>query len=283
MVAASSNLQPVWAAWSSAARARLRPLKYQALWAILLGQAALRGVPRGRLERIHAYLHSHYDADAVRHVHPLQNPRESYFPGLRAKPVYDDREIAWTAQLEEACPRIKPELLDMLGKSKLAPHPQDLADAGSWLVSYFYVQGEEVDATHKACPVTSSLLRSCLPTGPSHQVFCSVLSGGSHIKPHCGPVNTRLTCHLGLVVPEDASIRVGTNMVRWQEGKCLVFDDSFEHEVWNNSEKERVVLLIQFWHPDLTKDEIWALNVLRALMVQREYKKKALRSAKMED
>jgi aspartyl/asparaginyl beta-hydroxylase (cupin superfamily) len=64
--------------------------------------------------------------------------------------------------------------------------------------------------------------------------------------------------------------------VSWQEGKCLVFDDSFEHEVWNKSDSERVVLLIQFWHPDLTEAEVWALKELRPLLATPGYKEVAL-------
>jgi aspartate beta-hydroxylase len=79
-------------------------------------------------------------------------------------------------------------------------------------------------------------------------------------------VNTRLTCHLGLVITPDSALRVGSNVVSWQEGRCLVFDDSFEHEVWNKSDRERDVLLIQLWHPDLTEAEVWALKELRPLL-----------------
>jgi aspartate beta-hydroxylase len=118
--------------------------------------------------------------------------------------------------------------------------------------------------------------------GPSEQVFCSVLGAHSHIAPHCGPVNTRLTCHLGLVVTPASELRVGREVVRWQEGRCLVFDDSFEHEVWNKSETARVVLLIQFWHPDLTDAEVWALKELRRYTTDFQYKEAALRGGKID-
>jgi aspartyl/asparaginyl beta-hydroxylase (cupin superfamily) len=96
-------------------------------------------------------------------------------------------------------------------------------------------------------------------------------------------VNTRLTCHLGLVVTPGSSLRVGPEVVTWQEGKCLVFDDSFEHEAWNRSDSERVVLLIQFWHPDLTEPEVWALKELRSLTTDEEYKQAALRGGDADD
>jgi len=258
-------------------RKQARRLKYQTLWARLLSRAARKRIPARSLDRVYTYLRSHYDKELFSHVHPLQNPRASYFPGLRACAVYDPREIAWTALLEQAYPQTKPELLSMIGGVKLSPHPQGFADTGSWRVKYFYLHGEEQEEAHRLCPSTSAVLKSCMPMGPSHQVFCSVLGSNSHIAPHCGPVNTRLTCHLGLVIPPDATLRVGFELVTWQEGRCLVFDDSFEHEAWNKSNSERIVLLIQFWHPDLTEAEVWALKELRPFTTSAEYKRRAMR------
>ena len=259
------------------------PLKYDILWARLVSRAARKGISARSLDRVSTFLRSYYDKELFPHVHPLQNPTTSYFPGLRACAVYDPREIAWTALLERAYPQIKPELLGMIGRVKLSPHPQRFADTGSWRVKYFYVQGEEQEEAHRLCPNTSALLKSCMPMGPSHQVFCSVLGGGSHIAPHCGPVNTRLTCHLGLIIPPDATLRVGSEVVIWEEGQCLVFDDSFEHEAWNKSDGERIVLLIQFWHPDLTEAEVWALQELRPFTARAEYKLAALRDGDIKD
>jgi aspartate beta-hydroxylase len=273
--------------WAATVRASLRALKkalkYQTAWVRLRSRAARHGVSRDKLERVQTFHRIHYWGAYIPNKHPLQNPRSSYFPGLRARPIYDGREIAWTARLEAAYPEIKREALALLERSALQPHPQRLTDAGSWLTSYFYVNGEELEATHKACPVTSSVLKSCFPLGLGEQIFFSILSGGAHIKPHCGPWNTRLTCHLGLVVPDGASIRVGTEIIRWQEGKCLVFDDSFEHEVWNRSDEQRIVLLIQFWHPDLTSDEIWALKELMRIEGNVKYTRAVKRGERIED
>ena len=82
----------------------------------------------------------------------------------------------------------------------------------------------------------------------------SALHGGAHLKPHCGSTNTRLTCHLPLLVPKgEVSIRVGNETRPYREGEIMIFDDSYEHEVWQLSKKAgvRVVLLIRFWHPDI--------------------------------
>jgi aspartate beta-hydroxylase len=66
-------------------------------------------------------------------------------------------------------------------------------------------------------------------------------------------------------VPEAARIRIGEEKYEWREGRCLIFDDSFEHEVWNDSDSERVVLIIDFWHPELTAAERWAINEARKM------------------
>ena len=81
----------------------------------------------------------------------------------------------------------------------------------------------------------------------------SALGGGAHLKPHCGSTNCRLTCHLPLLVPPGCSIRVGDEERPYREGECMVFDDSYEHEVWHRGPpgSTRVVLLIRFWHPDI--------------------------------
>lgn len=275
--------------WTSILRSSLSPrglkraLRYRSIWIKLCDRAKRSGIPPDQLKRVRIFHRIHHWGAELPGKHPLQNPRTSYFPGLRAKPVYDPHEISWTDRVEAAYPQIKQEALAMFDAAALQPHPQKLTDAGSWLTSYFYVNGEELEATHRACPVTSSVLKSCFPDGVGEQVFFSILSGGAHIKAHCGPWNTRLTCHLGLVVPDGPAMRVATNVLRWQEGKCLVFDDSFEHEVWNKSDERRIVLLIQFWHPDLSKAEIWALKELMKIEGEGDYERAVRSGKKIED
>ena len=98
----------------------------------------------------------------------------------------------------------------------------------------------------------------------------SLLAPGTHIAPHCGPTNHRLRLHLALSVPparadteatprETIGIRVGNETRRWRTGSALLFDDSFEHEVWNRAGAPRLVLIVDVWHPDLTlaqRDEV---------------------------
>merc|ERR1711971_543684 len=83
------------------------------------------------------------------------------------------------------------------------------------------------------------------------EIILSALAPGTKLVPHCASSNTRLTCHLGLICPSGARLRVGGEWGEWKEGKCIFFDDSFEHEVLHEGTSIRVVLLIRFWHPDL--------------------------------
>ncbi|KAJ8322287.1 hypothetical protein KUTeg_000758 [Tegillarca granosa] len=75
---------------------------------------------------------------------------------------------------------------------------------------------------------------------------------GVHVWPHCGPTNCRIRAHLGLVVPKGPRIRVGNTTRQWSVGKFIIFDDSFEHEVWHNGTELRLVLIVDFWHPELS-------------------------------
>src|ERR1700744_1142989 len=89
------------------------------------------------------------------------------------------------------------------------------------------------------------------------------MRAGTHIAPHCGPTNLRLRCHLGIAVPAgDCAIRVGDETRFWTEGECLVFDDHFEHEAWNHTGEDRIVLIVDLWHPSLTGAEIRLLQGL---------------------
>ena len=100
----------------------------------------------------------------------------------------------------------------------------------------------------------------------------SALGGGAHLKPHCGSTNCRLTAHLPLLVPEGgSSIRVGEETRHYEEGKLMIFDDSYEHEVWQRgaADSTRVVLLIRFWHPGIPRARYpEAFHHMRSLYVK---------------
>jgi aspartate beta-hydroxylase len=93
----------------------------------------------------------------------------------------------------------------------------------------------------------------------------SAVTPGTHITPHCGFGNFKLRCHLGLTDAPGCEMRVGSEIRRWEDGKCMVFDDSLQHEVWNKGDRTRIVLLFDFWHPDLAPGEVAVLKDFFAL------------------
>ena len=102
--------------------------------------------------------------------------------------------------------------------------------------------------------------------GRTPSALFSKLAPGADIAPHHGVINTRLICHLPLIVPQDCgSLRVGNYAREWREGEALIFDDSIEHEAWNDSPLPRVVLLFDLWRPELDEEERrWVTETLLA-------------------
>jgi aspartyl/asparaginyl beta-hydroxylase (cupin superfamily) len=90
----------------------------------------------------------------------------------------------------------------------------------------------------------------------------SILEPHTHIPPHHGMLNTRLICHLPLIVPDGCRLRVGNDVRLVEAGKMLIFDDSIEHEAWNDSDDSRIILLFEIWRPELTAAECMALTAL---------------------
>jgi aspartate beta-hydroxylase len=239
-------------------RPGLRALKKTLVWTVVRGLGRARGYTGADLKRVEHHLRVDMGLDAAAYTEPLQKPRH-YFSGLRAKPWHDAADFSWTRDLEAAHPTIKREL-DRGRRAPLVPQPQGLADPGHWNIVYFYYRGQRVAATCERYPETARVIESIPALTSTGLVYFSVLAPASHIRPHCGPINTRLRCHLGVDVPHGCRIRVGSETRAWKEGKCLVFDDSFEHEVWHSGDTPRTVLILDVWHPDLTEAEVWAMG-----------------------
>ncbi|KUF64863.1 Aspartyl/asparaginyl beta-hydroxylase [Phytophthora nicotianae] len=136
-------------------------------------------------------------------------------------------------------------------------------DAGDWNVLYLFLHNVNFQANRQMCPKIAAIIESI--DGHYDHAFYSALAPRTHIKKHHGPTNKKLRCHLPLVVPEGkCRLRVGDEVVYMQEGKCFVFDDSFEHEAWNDDDtRSRIVLIIDVWHPDLSVQERKFLSFLR--------------------
>lgn len=143
------------------------------------------------------------------------------------------------------------------GKGSFQDEAENLRDKGDWKQLELYARGVKNKDNCKRCPFTCKLVESLSDaTGCRRgQIKFSVMHPGTHVWPHCGPTNCRLRAHLGLVVPPKTYIRVAQETRSWREGKVLIFDDSFEHEVWHNGTDFRLVLIVDTWHPELTVKE----------------------------
>lgn len=182
------------------------------------------------------------------------------YPGLTAKLWYDPDKFPIAAALEEAVDVIARELA-RLDTQAFSDEPEDIARVGRWRV--LYLQKKDVDTSdiREKCPITSEILDSHQDaTAGAGVAYFSCLDPGTRVAPHRGPTNTRLRLHLGLEVPEKCGLRVGGVKKKWTPGRCLVFDDSFIHDVWNESDRRRIVLIVDIWHPDLTPEEVALLQ-----------------------
>jgi aspartate beta-hydroxylase len=211
---------------------------------------------------------------------PRQKPSMLYFPGLPAAPWHSRGHFPWLEALERATPAIREELRAVTprtGHSERVFASDEAerrglaggAGAPSWNGFYFWRHGERRDANHALCPRTSAALEA-LPLvrirGNAPEVMFSVLTPGTHILPHRGVTNTRVVCHLPLVVPEDCALVVGGESRAWREGEALAFDDTYEHEAWNRGSRTRVVLIVDVWNPHLTEAERDAVAALAEVM-----------------
>ncbi|MCB5909695.1 aspartyl/asparaginyl beta-hydroxylase domain-containing protein [Streptomyces pinistramenti] len=186
--------------------------------------------------------------------HPDQRP-EHHVPSLEPRPVFDPAQFWFTRYLTESYPRIRAELDAVTTPSSggFLPVEEPLLDRGRWEQVTFYEAGHRFADVCERFPVTASVIEGIpeATSGGPGVVTLSWLYPGTHIRPHCGGSNARQRVHLGLVVPEGPRIRIGDRTLRWKEGECLVFDDSFEHEVWHEGTEPRVVLLLDVSHHEL--------------------------------
>ena len=157
---------------------------------------------------------------------------------------YEPSEYPFTKLLEESYPVIKKEMEALTLARFKEWYEKDLY-TNLWLVYGLYAMGNKLEDNCKACPKTVKILQQ-IPDLTT--AGFSALLPGTHIKPHEGFTKMVLRCHLGLSVPEPEHCALKVNGVEksWQEGHCLIFDDTMTHEAWNNGQKPRIVLLVDF-------------------------------------
>uniref|UniRef100_A0A671PBJ9 Aspartyl/asparaginyl beta-hydroxylase-like n=1 Tax=Sinocyclocheilus anshuiensis TaxID=1608454 RepID=A0A671PBJ9_9TELE len=182
-------------------------------------------------------------------------------PGLRAQPWWMAEETRYTAlvkMLERNWLTIRDEALSVLDSNsgQFLPEDEYLRETGDWGQFTLWQQGRKVASSCRYVPKTCALLEH-YPEATSckrGQIKFSVMQAGTHVWPHTGPTNCRLRMHLGLVIPSKGCRIRCTNQTRsWEEGKVLIFDDSFEHEVWQEAESYRLIFIVDVWHPQLTQ------------------------------
>jgi aspartate beta-hydroxylase len=205
----------------------------------------------------------------IRPPDPLQQPL-NFYPGLEAHAWHDPSRFDWVPALEAEAPRIAAEMSDLFARNVFAEiyneRDRGLAKTGSWTSHRLYVEGARNEDAWALAPVTTAAIARIPGVDSAGLVSVAAVTGGTHLTAHCGPNNARLRCHLGLKVPPGCSIRVGRETRTWIENKVIIFDDSFEHEIWHEGTGTRLVLIFDIWHPDLSDADRRAIMFGRRLL-----------------
>lgn len=233
------------------------------------------------MARVEKCLTGYLGEITVQSEHPSQKATFLYFPDLPAMPFLPRDLFPWYAEMEASTVAIRDELLAVLAAdaklvSFLGEPPPGMKSSylggradvtPQWDGLFFHRHGHRNDTNCERCPLTAAALDAA-PTvhirGHAPEALFSVLGPGSHILPHTGVTNTRVVTHLPLLVPGECTLRVADQRHDWREGRCITFDDTFEHEAWNNSDQTRVILLFDVWNPYLTEVEQVAITELVA-------------------
>jgi ornithine lipid ester-linked acyl 2-hydroxylase len=215
----------------------------------------------------------------------MQEPTLLHFPGLPAVCFYEREQFPWLAGLEAKTAAIREELISLLrareGDFKpYVDHPPgvplnqwaELNNSKAWSALFLWRDGNRIEDICASCRETATVLNS-LPLaaipGYAPSAFFSALEPHTHIPPHTGVTNARLIVHLPLIVPGPARFRVGNYVRDWREGEAWVFDDTIEHEAWNDADSLRALLIFDVWNPLLSRAEREMVSEL--LLARREY------------
>jgi aspartyl/asparaginyl beta-hydroxylase (cupin superfamily) len=216
-----------------------------------------------------------------------QQPVLYEFPELPSIEFYDPELFPWIPALDAAAPEIIREFLQVASgadRTELnegfepyiqypdtAPLDQwaELNRSPQWSAFHLYKSGQPIAANMARCPKTVAALgRVGQPVMAirAPNAMYSLLKPRTRIPPHTGVTNTRLVAHLPLLVPERCGFRVGSETRPWTVGRTWVFDDTIEHEAWNDSDQLRGVLIFDIWSPFLSESErLCVVQVMDAL------------------
>ena len=171
-------------------------------------------------------------------------------------PFVGNEHFPFLKEFEDRWEEIQAEVREVLkfrdilpGFHDVSPDQYRISTADNWKTHFLYGFGKKLETNCKLAPVTADIIAR---SGKIHTAFFSILAPGYHIPAHTGVTKGILRAHLGLIIPEEREkcrIRVGDQFMNWEEGKVFVIDDFYDHEVWNDSDEERVVLLLDFNRP----------------------------------
>jgi len=207
-----------------------------------------------------------------------QQPTVTHFPRLPAISFFDRKDFPWIADVEAATQGIRGELESLLASSledfspyvKYGPETplnqwKDLNNSRRWSALFLYQDGRRIEQNIERCPITVTALAPLVDIpARAPTAFFSRLEPKTRIPAHTGSSNTRLTVHIPLVIQPDCGFRVGSEVRVWELGKALIFDDTIEHEAWNESDQPRVVMIFDIWNPLLTAAERDLMSVATA-------------------
>jgi aspartyl/asparaginyl beta-hydroxylase (cupin superfamily)/Tfp pilus assembly protein PilF len=198
-------------------------------------------------------------------------PTFMYFPEVPAIEFFDRAQFPWLQAIEAATEDIRTELTavlmsDRAGMVPYIAYPQgvpldqwkELNQSRRWSAYYLWNEGQPQPAHLARCPRTAQALQAapqCDVPGHGPTVFFSILDAATRIPPHTGVTNTRSIVHLPLIVPAGCGFRVGSETREWIPGRAWVFDDTIEHEAWNQSDTPRAILIFDIWNPFLSEAE----------------------------
>jgi aspartyl/asparaginyl beta-hydroxylase (cupin superfamily) len=199
-----------------------------------------------------------------------------FYPGLRTAPIHDPSDFAWVDSVLDRTSDFVSELsaLERQGRQSSGFHTvwPEYTQNGEWAAFWLRLYGRTYTANAARCPKTLSVIES-VPRQAGWLGF-SAMAPGTHVAPHCGFTNAKLRCHVPLELsPSGNRIRIGDTLYSWKVGEILIFDDSFEHEVWNDSQARRVVLIFDIFHPDLSDDEVQFLSAFEHRTLEPVYAK----------
>jgi aspartyl/asparaginyl beta-hydroxylase (cupin superfamily) len=201
----------------------------------------------------------------------MPEPTGMLFPFLANYEFFSRDAFPWLESLESATDDIRHELLAVLDADRAGITPYIAYDEGlplnqwrelnhspRWGAYFLWNEGRRDESHLARCPKTAAALAATPQVdiaGRGPTAFFSLLEARTHIPPHTGVTNSRLTVHLPLIVPPGCRFRVGGETREWRAGHAWVFDDTIEHEAWNDSDVPRAVLIFDVWNPQLTELE----------------------------